>query len=186
MSLATIEQFAGYIRSGLSELDAYTAQLCLDGATGAVVEYCGWHIAPALTEDVTVDGSGTRVQPLPTLLLTELHTVTEHGDELDIADIDWSANGLMEKRQCGTWTRRRRGVEANITHGYDETPSWVVTLICAVAARGFLTTPGVMSEQAGGEGITYDTARSGAPPGVVGLMDIEKKMLDRIALPLGA
>lgn len=186
MPLVTIEQFAGYLRRGFDDADAYTAQLMLNGASGAVVEYCGWHIAPSVTENVIVDGSGTRFQPLPTLNLTALNTITEDGDAVDIDDIDWSVNGLVEKREWGTWTRRRRGVAANMTHGYAQGPSWVVTLICAVAARGLLTTPGIVAESAGGESVTYANIRTGAPPGVVALMDVEKKMLDRIRLPLAA
>lgn len=188
MSLVTIQNFAGYVRRELDELDAYSAQLCLDGASSAVVEYCGWHIAPSVSETVTVDGSGTRIQPLPTLNLTALTAVTEAAETLDVTKIDWSANGLLEKRSslC-CWTNRRRGVAANITHGYAATPSWVATVIYAAAARGFFTTPGVIQEAAGGESITYASSRAvSTPPGTVVLMDLEKKMLDRIRVPLAA
>lgn len=186
MPLVTIAQFAGYLRRDLNDLDAYTAQLCLDGAAGLAVDYCEWHIAPSVTEDVTLDGSGTRIQPVPTLMLTELNAVTENGNAVDPDAVDWSANGILEKRSGGCWTRRRRGVVADITHGYDTTPSWVVTLICSAAARGFLTTPGVAAEAAGGESITYANSRGAGQPGMVALMDVEKRMLDRIRLPLVA
>jgi hypothetical protein len=188
MVLVEPAQFASYIKQDPQAWDSTRAQLCLDGAAGAVTEYCGWHIAPAITEDAVVDGSGTLVQPLPTLNLTALNTIAENGHVLDPGHIDWSANGLLEKRFRLPWTGRRRGIAVSITHGYPETPSWVVTLICAVAARGFITTPGIIAEAAGGEAVTYaSSAKYGlTPPGSVALTPIEKKMLDRIRIPLAA
>jgi hypothetical protein len=187
MSLVTLEQFATYLKQDTGQWDSNErASLCIEGASGAAVEYCGWHIAPRLTTSVTVDGSGTRIQPLPTLNLVALNTLAENGQPLDVNRIDWSGNGLLEKYGWEVWTRRRRGVVADIEHGYVDTPSWIVTLVCAVAARGFLTSPGVMQESAGGESITYSTSKATAPPGVVTLMDYEKKMLDRVRVPLAA
>jgi hypothetical protein len=188
MALVTIEQFAGYLKRSLTDLDAYTAQLMLDGACEAVIEYCGWHITPVLTETVTVDGTGTPVQTLPTLNLVALDSVQENGVALDVARIDWSSNGVMEKRLGGIWTTRRRGVTAGIQHGYDVTPGWIVTMICAAAGRAFTTPLGRMQETAGDQSITYSAPRSptaeAAPPGTVALLGFEKKMLDRIRVPL--
>jgi hypothetical protein len=190
--LVDATQLAAYIKEDTATWNAARAQLCLDGAMGAVVEYCGWHIAPSLTADIVVDGSGTRLQPLPTMNLTALNTVVEDGSTLDVDQIDWSSNGLLEKRGCDgrygaalRWTARRRGVAVNVTHGFTNTPSWVVTLVCAVAARGFLTAPGVAQEAAGGESVTYATPGA-LPPGSVVLSAVDKKMLDRIRVPLAA
>lgn len=190
MSLVNLVDFAGYLKRDLSEADAYTAQMLLDGAAGAVTEYCGWHIAPALSETVVVDGTGTLIQTLPTLNLLTLEAVTENGVSLDPARVDWSANGVLEKRSGGCWTRRRRGVTAGITHGYEFAPSWVATLIFAVAGRAFVSPLGIAAEAAGGESIEYLAPRtstlSSAPPGTVALLPFEKKMLDRIRVPLAA
>lgn len=186
--LMTIEEFAGYLQRDLDACDAWTAQQLLDGAAAAVIEYCGWHIAPVRTETVTVDGSGTRIQPLPTLNLVSLETITERGRTLDPAWIDWSANGLLEKRSGGVWTARRRGVTAEMTHGYATTPGWLVTLICALAGRALLTPTamqGIQQEAAGGESITYTTSRA-TPPGTIALLDVDMGMLDRIRIPLAA
>jgi hypothetical protein len=180
--LVTIEQFAGYLKRDLDEFDAYSAQQLLDGAAAAVVEYCGWHIAPVLTETVTVDGSGTRIQPLPTLNLISLDAVAERGRPHDPGWIDWSVNGLLEKRSGGMWTARRRGVVAEITHGYAATPGWLLTLICALAGRAYITPAGIAQEAAGGESVTYAVSRT-VPPATVALLDIDRRMLDRIAIP---
>lgn len=189
MALVTIVDFSGYLKRDLSEADAYTAQMLLDGASGAVTEYCGWHIAPVVSETVVVDGTGTLIQTLPTLNLLSLDTLTENGKALDVSRIDWSANGLLEKR-VGHWTHRRRGIAAGITHGYELTPGWVATLIFAVAGRAFSSPLGIAAEAAGGESIEYlaprTSALAAAPPGTVALLPFEKKMLDRIRIPLAA
>jgi hypothetical protein len=188
--LVTVNDFAGYLKRALSDADAYTAQLMIDGAAEAVIEYCGWHIAPVLTETLTVDGTGLHVQTLPTLNLVQVNTVAEHGVNLDVTRIDFSSNGLLEKRSGQCWTRRRRGVIAEVRHGYESTPRWVATLIYAVAGRAFISPPGVASETAGGESVQYTAPRtsalSAAPPGTIALMQFEKKMLDRIRVPLAA
>jgi hypothetical protein len=189
--LVTIEQFAGYLkRSPFNDFDAYTAQLVLDGASEAVTEYCGWHIAPVVTETVTVDGTGTLIQTLPTLHLVSLDSVDENGLSLNVDHIDWSTNGVMEKRRGSGWTARRRGIIAGIHHGFGTTPGWVTTMICAVAGRAFKTPLGVEQETAGGESIKYTAPRppvlNVAPPGTVVLLTMEKRMLDRIRVPLAA
>jgi hypothetical protein len=182
VALVTVAQLASFLKRSFSEADAATAQLLIDGASELVVEYCGWHIAPSQAETVTVDGSGSRVQGLPTMRLTAVNTVTETGTALTVADLDWSENGLLEKQDGTTWTGRRRGVVANITHGYTAAPNWLVTLVCAVAGRPFLAAPGVVQEAAGGESVTYAQPSPGAG-GAVLLLPVEQRMLDRIAVP---
>lgn len=180
--MVRIEDFASYVKRDLDALDAYTAQLLLDGAEGLVTEYCGWHVSPEISEQVDVDGTGTAILPLPTLNLISLDSVSENGRLLDVAGIDWSVNGLLEKRHGGDWTGRRRGVSASITHGYAATPGWLVTMICALAGRAFTTSLGnVVQETAGGESISY--ARGGADAGAVSLAVMEMRMLDRIRVP---
>lgn len=185
MALVDISQLAGYLKRGFNDFDAYTAQLILDGACEAVTDYCGWHIAPVLTRTVSVDGTGTAIQTLPTLNLVSLDSVDENGLTLDVNRIDWSANGVMEKRGGGCWTARRRGVIAGVHDGYPATPGWVITLICAAAGRAFTTPLGIQHEAAGGESVTYTPPRTETPPtGTVALMAFEKKMLDRLRVPL--
>jgi hypothetical protein len=190
MSIVVIEDFASYLKRDLGELDAYTAQLLLDGASDLVTEYCGWHITPVISETVTVDGTGTLIQTLPTLNLVSLDTIAENGRALDVSRIDWSANGLLEKRWVNCWTGRRRGIVAGITHGYAQTPGWMTTLICAMAGRAFNSPLGILSETAGGESITYTVPRpptlATAPPGTLVLLAFEQRMLDRIRVPLAA
>jgi hypothetical protein len=190
MPLVSVDQLGGYLKRTFDDSETFTAQQLLDGAAGAVVEYCGWHIAPVLSETITVDGTGTLIQVLPTLNLLSLDTLTENGRDVNLNLVDWSTNGVLEKRGGGWWTERRRGIVAGITHGYPATPSWVTTLICAVAGRAFNSPLGILTETAGGESVTYTVPRPPvlvtAPPGTVALLPFEKHMLDRIRIPLGA
>lgn len=175
MALVTLTQFAGWLQRGLDQYEAYTAQLAIDAVTGEVTDLCGWHIAPSLTETVTVDGSGSEVQGLPTLHLTALTSVTELGTAVDVADIDWSADGSLARRESW-WTNRRRGVVAEIEHGYAATPPALVALICGASSRAMANPGGVVQERSGGESVTYTYTASGTPSV---LTKQERRILER-------
>lgn len=183
-SLATPEQFAAFMRRDLTGLTA-TADLLLAAASEVVVAYCGWHIAPARDEVVTVDGSGAVVQPLPTLHLVALTSVTENGFAVDLGGVGWSQDGVLERYDGGRWTSRRRGLAVGLRHGHDAVPSWLVTLVCAVAGRALVAPIGVTQEAAGGESVSYAQPAPGAGGSVI-LLDSERRMLDRLALPRAA
>lgn len=155
VSLVTVAQLAAYPRTPPG-LDVSGAQPLLDALSDEIRTYCGWHIAPTVTEIVTVDGSGTDVQGLPTLHLLDLLSVTDAGTALTVADVEWSTNGTM-RRPGRRWTTRLRGVVAEIRHGYAETPPMLVALICEVVLGGMVVPVGVAREQSGGESVTYTT-----------------------------
>lgn len=103
--------------------------LVVDGATSqqradaAIRAYCGWHIAPVVTETLTVDGSGTSVLLLPTLHIASVASVLELGIALvDGTGYEWSVAGLLCKQQWSRWTDRPRGVVVELTHGYATVP----------------------------------------------------------------
>lgn len=167
-SLVTPQQLAAYPRTPAG-VDTDAAQPLLDAASEAVRDYCGWHIAPIVTETVTADGSGGEIQGLPTLMLLDLITVSSDGTALTVADVEWSANGSM--RQCW-WTAKFRGVVAEIEHGYADTPAVIVALICEMVLRGAVIPVGVTREQSGGESVTWSIDE-------VYLTDREMRILDR-------
>lgn len=181
--LVTLTEVASFLKRDLDAYDAATAAQLVTATSDLVIEYCGWHITPSITETVTIDGSGNRVLALPTLYLTNLASVTEAGLALDVTTLDWSAHGIVVKRNGAAWTTRRRGVAAEMTHGLAAAPAWLKTLVCAVVGRALLTPVGVEREVAGGEQVMY--ARD-APAGTVVLLDVEQRMLDRLAIPAAA
>lgn len=182
MALTNLTDFAGFLRRDFDPADAYTAQQLLEAAESLVVEYCGWHIAPVVTEDVTVDGSGTAILPLPTMHLTAVNTVTENGLPVDVTRVYWSSHGLLERAGGVAWTGRPRGVVANVAHGYPQAPQWLAHLVYSAAGRALNAAVGVTQEGAGGEQVGYTPAYL-VPPGAVALHPLEQKMLDRIAVP---
>lgn len=168
-----------------ADLVAYRAgdpDMALAAAEALVRSYCGWHIAPSRTETVTVDGSGAQVQPLPTLHLTALTSVTEDDDQIvDLAQVRWSDAGYLWRRDCH-WTRRLRGVEAAIEHGYAEVPADVQSVVLSVAARSVASPDGVVRQQAGTFSVTYSQAAFNVAGGVA-LLAHERAILDRYRIP---
>ena len=72
----------------------------LEIALAAVRHWCGWHIAPVQTVELTLDGPGGKLLVLPTLNVRSVTRVTECGEYLDLGDITWSANGRVAKRSA--------------------------------------------------------------------------------------
>ena len=103
--------------------------------TAWVRRFCGWHIAPSVTETITVNGSGTRIIALPTMHLTDVASVTEHGRPVPV---EWTEVGLI--RHPGRWSDSWRSVEVEFTHGFDEAPADLVSVIIDAALR--MPTPG--------------------------------------------
>ena len=92
-----------------------------------------WHIAPSVTETLTLDcDGGTRVV-LPTLHLTDVTAVRDlSGDSpVDITDFRWSRAGILY-RGCG-WPCGFQSLEVDIVHGYDTCPPELLPAIANAA-----------------------------------------------------
>lgn len=93
--------------------------------------YCGWHIAPAVTETFTFYATGAHALILPTLKINEVLSVTEGGAEVPIdalivrseAGILWRADGWL-----------RSPIVVQVNHGYDEFPAELADAITRFAA----------------------------------------------------
>lgn len=92
----------------------------LDQLAQLVREYCGWHIAPVVQEEVTVRGTGGSTLLLPSLNVVELVSLTVDGVAQTVATVNWDTNGVIEG-VCSP--RKARAVKAVIRHGYDECPA---------------------------------------------------------------
>lgn len=105
-----------------------------DARIAAVTDWvrgrCGWHIAPTVTETITLDGSGTRVVSLPSLHVTDVGEVTENGVEVDV---EWASTGLLRRRRF--WTDRWRAVEVTFTHGHQTVPADLAKVVVEAALR---------------------------------------------------
>jgi hypothetical protein len=91
---------------------------------------CGWHIAPEVTETLTVDGPNSSVLILPTLRLVDVVSVLNDGTA--VVDPEWSTSGMV-RTYCWTW--KYRGVVAEITHGFEEWPEDLLAAMYEMATR---------------------------------------------------
>lgn len=122
------------------EYEAYLADPTdtrIDAVTAYIRGRCGWHIAPSMTETLTLDGADARVLSVPTLHLTAITSVTEGGVDVT-ADIEWTALGLL--RHPRRWADRWRSIVITVTHGYETVPADLSKIVAEAAAR--LPAPG--------------------------------------------
>lgn len=147
----------------LGSLDEYQTgdpQALLEQVTAEVRGRCGWHVAPPVTDTVTVEGDWSVFLPLPSLHVTDVQAVTAGGVLLDPGDYTWSQVGFL--RRIRPWRRGWAGpVTVRFVHGYlaaDDLAGVVkarVTRLQANPAGALRTTVGPFTDQFEG-GYTSD------------------------------
>lgn len=166
-------------------------QPLIDGATRAIRRYCGWHIAPELSEtNRFLDSNGGSLLVLPTQRLvsidalaihTNRHDLVEPWYELDAADLaglEWSENGEVRRRW---WPNRFRGVRASFTHGFEDAPD-VSQIIQQVVANAISSPLGATREQAGALAVSWATTAPGVSGGL-SLLERDLATLNSYRLP---
>lgn len=147
-------------------------------AEALVRSYCGWHIAPPRTEDVSVNASYATTLTLPTLRLTAVSAVTEDGEAVT-DDFDWTAAGILTRAWC-RWSTAP--VVVSLTHGYDEPPPEVTAVVQAVAQRAVDNPGSRPRDQVGPFAESYSQVGLNQAPAMA-LLDAEKEILDRYRIP---
>ena len=158
-------------------------------AEASIRAYCGWHVAPVLTETVIV--SPRHRSPdlyLPTTHLVNVEKVellsrpTGEWIELEPDVYEWDEIGLLRRHGC--WPCRLRSVRVTMTHGYEpeEVPD-VLAIVDAIEKRSRMNLGGVASQSVNGASVSYQTA--GGAPLSVPLLQIEKQALAPYKLGLG-
>lgn len=148
----------------------------------AVRRFCGWHVAPSITETVKVDSYGGRVLMLRTKHLTELVSVLING--VDVIDqVRWSESGILTLRG-GCWPNEVGAVEVTLSHGYDldEVPD-VAALIASIGKRAASQPGAVASQSVNGASVSF--MQAGGAPLSVPLLAIEKDALEPYRLNWG-
>lgn len=96
-----------------------------EAAEKLVRDFCGWHVAPVVTETITLDGTGSRRLFLPSLKVLDVQSVQVGGESLAEGAFSWSETGILYRR--GGWPEGYRNVVATIVHGHDaEDVRWIV------------------------------------------------------------
>ncbi|SRX93565.1 hypothetical protein MSP7336_01804 [Mycobacterium shimoidei] len=114
----TVDDVEQYTKGRLVAGNPETERI-LDAALDAARRFCGWHVTPVITDEVTLDGPGGHVLSLPTMRLVELTELSEDGTALNVDDLAVSPRGLVQKR-CGRWSHNYGSITAKMKHGYDE------------------------------------------------------------------
>jgi len=169
---ATAEQMAQR-SGGAIPADHPFLVTALGAATREIRKFCRWHIAPTRTETITVPVVYGRPVWLPTQHLTDLVSVTNDGTVLDVAGIDWSADGELGYLH---WVTGRRALVVEFTHGYETVPDDLVDLTLQIASRALGSPLGYVREQAGSVSVTHSQAGFNVAGGTV-VLEHEKRQL---------
>lgn len=153
-------------------MDSFIPATPEEAATRAIRDYCGWHVAPVVTETLTLDGTGTGTVLLPSRRVVGVASVKVDGVELEEDAYEWSADGLLRRRR-GRWPHRYRSLEVTLEHGFTDA-SVLADLVSSIAARVKIDPTGALATQrAGTQSVGFTSGATGG-----GLMQSEK---DRLA-----
>lgn len=101
-------------------------------AAESVRRDAGWHIAPSVTETVTVDGKGGQWLFLPSLHVTAVTAVRDVSGDTPTTLTGWRLTRAGMLYRAAGWPYAVAAVEVDLTHGYDACPP---ELLPAIAAR---------------------------------------------------
>lgn len=147
-------------------------------ATATVRSYCGWHVAPPLTETLELDGSRSSLLELPSLLVSAVSDVKVDG--VTVTGYRWSRAGLL--RYDGGWGAGWRSVEVTFTHGHAATPEDVRVAAIAAARRELVNPDNLRSESGPGYSRVFTIPGTGEAYGVM-LSKVEQALLSRYRVP---
>lgn len=126
-----------------------------EAASALVRAWCGWHVAPAWPETLTLDTQAGSSLLLPTLRIQSVESCTLDG--VDILDrIEWSADGMIRYQ---AFPRKFRALTISLTHGFDE--SAILPIVDRVASRLTTLSPGVEEETVGRRSVRYTSGGGG-------------------------
>lgn len=153
-----------------------TQDSALAAAHGAIRRWCGWHVAPSITETLILNGNGGNTILLPSKHVTAVTQVLVEGEDAT-ALADWGEEGTLELLGPRRFSRRRRSVEITLTHGYDpdEVPE-IADLIRTLAVRA-ITPASDTVQRTAGPFAERRQARSDGLLGGLGLFESEKEQL---------
>jgi hypothetical protein len=142
-------------------------------AESAVRDFCRWHVAPVLQDDVDVQGSGSRHHVLPTRRIVGVSDVTLDGSALtEGVHFVVDPAGILVRSDGGRWAGRLR---LTMSHGYAEPPLAVQAVIADMAKLANYT--GASTLQAGPFAATLGAASAAVQAGVVGLSGEQARAL---------
>lgn len=154
-------------------------------ASRTIRDYCRWHIAPEISETLTLDGNGSSLLRLPSAYVVDVASVSNDGVLVATDGYEWSRFGML--RAVGRpWSRRFRGVVVELTHGYETCPEDVLEVAIQLARANAVLTSQSGSMLALATGMTSGPhsfqISQAAQAGVVGLSGQHRGVLNRYRL----
>ena len=131
----------------------------VSAAAGQVRDDCGWHIAPEVTETVTLYTDRGTVALLPSLNVVSVSEVRrEDGTVIE----GWRVrpNGVLSRAH-----RWPSVIEVDFVHGYRVCPSGLLSVIAERAQR--IRGGGVKAESLSGRSVSLETAPGSVTDGVL-------------------
>lgn len=153
----------------------------LSGASAAIRRYCGWHIAPVIEDDYTLDYEGGGLLVLRTLALRGIESLTVGGRAADVDSLEWSENGEIRMLfHAPAWFR---AVQAKIQHGYDlDAVADLKAVVQQVVGNAISSPLGATREQAGAVSVSWATTAPGVSGGI-SLLERDLAIVDQYKLP---
>lgn len=145
-------------------------------AEAAVRAYCGWHIAPVVTEALALDGNGGTRIVLPSLRVVSVDAVVVDG--VTVTDPEWSASGVLH----GRFSERPRSVEVVLTHGYETLPVELASVLLDMASGDTSGEAPIASKKLGDFQVNYATGADSLSGASVAAS--ARTVLDRYRLPV--
>lgn len=149
------------------DLDKYPGAPFTDAqvksASTSVRAEAQWHIAPEISETVTLDSHGSTLLLLPTMRLSKVDQINDLDDPDSPQELDGyriARNGRLYRKPA--WPVGFQRIEVEMTHGYDECPPELLPVIAARCEQAKVSAAVRQETTAGGESATYaSAARSG-------------------------
>jgi hypothetical protein len=99
------------------------SQKVIDAAVANLRGVVGWHIAPEVTETITVDGSPDKLLVLPSLRIVAITAVRDITGTTPVTLTGYRINtktGILQRDEG--WPDGFQAIEVDLKHGYIETP----------------------------------------------------------------
>ena len=111
-------------------------QSVVDAAVANLRGDVDWHIAPEVTETITVDGSPDDLLVLPTLRIVTVTAVRDVSGTTPVTLTGWRVNkkaGLLQREEG--WPEGFEALEVDLTHGYTNTPAELLPAVAYYCQR---------------------------------------------------
>jgi hypothetical protein len=94
----------------------------VDAAVATLRLEAGWHIAPQVTETITVNASGGTELILPTLHLVNVTEVRDVSGSTPVVLTGWRQSRIGILTRNAGWPRGLEVIEVDMVHGYEACP----------------------------------------------------------------